>query len=199
MKKMKHINTIKRYVSGSDKFFDIYECTVDEVDEITDSKDRKMLQITVGDVTYKGLHSKRVADFLYANEGQPSFIALWKSPKAEYMLAYAWDVWQDHLDGKNTVKEKPLDEPAESFVYMWIDTKTDKKYIGKHKGTADDGYVCSSESMIKEYNERKDDFVRTILAYGDDEAMLHLETILLLQLNTTKRHDFFNYSNNLRS
>jgi hypothetical protein len=196
---MELINTIKRYVSGSDKFFDIYKCTVDEVDETTDSKDRKMLEVSIEGVTYKGLYSKKVAEFLYANEGNESFVALWKSPKGEYMVAYSWDVWEDHLNGNNIVKERPLDDPdPEAFVYMWIDTATDKKYIGKHKGNPNDGYVCSSEAMIKDYQERRHDFVRTILAQGNDEDMLHLETILLLQLKATQRKDFFNYSNNLR-
>ena len=29
-----------------------------------------------------------------------------------------------------------------SFVYEWTNKNTDMKYIGVHKGTPDDGYVC---------------------------------------------------------
>jgi hypothetical protein len=32
----------------------------------------------------------------------------------------------------------------DSFVYCWTDHKTGMLYVGSHKGTIDDGYVCSS-------------------------------------------------------
>lgn len=38
---------------------------------------------------------------------------------------------------------------AESFVYCWTDHKRSKLYIGYHKGSPDDGYVCSSKRMLK--------------------------------------------------
>jgi hypothetical protein len=81
---------------------------------------------------------------------------------------------------------------------MWVNKDTDKKYIGKHRGKPDDGYVCSSESLMTEYNECPSRFIRTILAYGSDQEMLELETIMLLQLKTRMSPLYYNLSNNLR-
>ena len=41
---------------------------------------------------------------------------------------------------------------AEAFVYCWTDHKTNKIYIGSHKGDVNDGYVCSSKYMMEEYD-----------------------------------------------
>ena len=53
---------------------------------------------------------------------------------------------------------------AEAFVYYWKDTLTDKYYIGYHKGSQDDGYVCSSRTMMEEYNKRENNFHREVIA-----------------------------------
>jgi hypothetical protein len=81
---------------------------------------------------------------------------------------------------------------------MWVNTVTDKKYIGKHKGTIADGYICSSQDMLAEYAANPSHFLRTVLAYGSDQEMLELETILLLQLRTSQSPFYYNMSNNLR-
>ena len=66
-----------------------------------------------------------------------------------------------------------------SFVYKWTDTLTGKMYIGVHKGTTDDGYVCSSKYMMEEYVNRPDDFVREVLETGTYEECQLKETVIL--------------------
>ena len=199
---MEYIKTVKYYVSGSQKFFDIFKCVIDEVDVGTDTKGRKTIQVTAGKEILKGLWNKQVLDHLTENEGLESFIVLWKSPKGDYMLAYSWDIWADYRDGvtsSDVVEYVASEETGEAFLYMWIDKSNDRKYIGYHKGTIEDGYICSSESMLTVYGERPADFIRTILAYGTQSAMHELETILLLQLGAATRGSFYNISNNLRA
>lgn len=199
---MKLVKTVKHFVSGSEKYFDIFECTVDSVEVTRDQKGRRSIEIKVGEKEYKGLWNKSVQDHLTENEGKPSFIVLWKSPKGNHMLSYSWELWKGFIEGDVEKDVKELvsqDETGEAFLYMWIDQKTDRKYIGYHKGTLDDGYVCSSELMLLEYNQRPSDFVRTILAWGTADQMYELETILLLELGAAARGAFYNVSNNLRN
>ena len=58
---MNHIKTVKRFVAGSIKFFDIYECTVDEVDTYTSSTGKSMVKVSIEGKEYNGLHNKWVA------------------------------------------------------------------------------------------------------------------------------------------
>jgi hypothetical protein len=191
-------------MTGTEKYFDIYACTVDEVDSYETASGKKMIKVVVGLETYTGLHNQWVYDYLCANEGSPSFIVLWKAPRGAPMLAYAKTLWTDHIEGKDNEAVSSLSHAeaykptGESFVYLWINKDTDTKYIGKHKGSPDDGYICSSEGMLAEYSECPQRFIRTVLAYGTDQEMLELETMLLLQLKTTMSPMFFNLSNNLR-
>lgn len=67
----------------------------------------------------------------------------------------------------------------EAFVYCWTDHKTNMLYIGSHKGTENDGYVCSSKLMLEEYNKRPNDFTRQIIAYGIETDIRRLEGVLL--------------------
>ena len=199
---MNLVKTVKRWVAGSDKLFDIYECTVDEVEEYTSDSGKSMVRVKIGEFTYSGLHNKWVYEFLCENEGSPSFVVMWRAPKGTPMVAYVKEIWQDHINGVYNV-EVPAETNAysnsgESFVYLWTNKDTDRKYIGKHKGTINDGYVCSSETLIAEYNECPSRFIRTILAYGTDEEMHELETQLILTLRATKSHLYYNMSNNLR-
>lgn len=200
--KMNLIKTVKRWVAGSEKYFDIYECIVDEVEAYTSDSGKSMVKVKVKDQEFNGLHNKWVYEHLCANEGQPSFIVMWRAPKGKPMVAYVKEIWQEHINGVYNV-EVPAESNAysnsgESFVYLWLCKDTDRKYLGKHKGSADDGYVCSSETFLAEYNECPSRFIRTILAYGSDQEMLELETILLLQLKTRMSHMYFNMNNNLR-
>ena len=199
---MEYIKTVKYYVSGSNKDFEIYKCVVDEVEEVRDSKDRKAIRVKIGEKEYQGLHNKSVYDFLCQNEGEESFVVLWPSGKGNHMLAYKWDIWSDHLNG-SPAEEPQAEEPEpseskEAFVYMWVDELTDRKYIGMHKGEPDDGYLGSGSLFLEVYNQRPEDFTRTILAYGTQEQMLHLETILILQLKARTSGMYYNVSDNLR-
>jgi len=199
---MELIKTVKHFVSGSDKFFDVYRCTVDEVDVSRDAKGRRSITIKVGDREYKGLWNKSVEEHLTENEGKESFIVLWKSPKGNHMLSYSWELWRDHINGVDTKDVHEIvcqDEVGEAFVYMWVDRSNDMKYIGYHKGSLDDGYIASNERLVDAYLARPDDFVRTILAWGTANDMYELETILLLQLRAATRGSFYNVSNNLRA
>ena len=96
---------------------------------------------------------------------------------------------------------------GEAFVYLWYDagwkqTGGERYYIGKHKGTLDSGYVCSSKYMKPEWEERgckqkgcrhlfgdkghHGDFHRRVLAYGTEQEMIDFEIELL-----TKREKYF--------
>ena len=98
-------------------------------------------------------------------------------------------------------------EMGEAFVYLWYDagwkrTGGPRYYIGKHKGTLDSGYVCSSKYMKPEWEERgckqvgcrhlfgdkghHGDFHRRVLAYGTEQAMIDFEIKLL-----ETRKDYF--------
>jgi hypothetical protein len=198
---MNLIKTVKRWVAGDDKLFDIYECTVDEVEQFTSESGKSMIRIKVGDKEFSGLYNKWVYEHLCENEGQPSFIVLWRS-KNKPWVAYVKEIWQDHIKGEYNVEVSPTtstySSSGESFVYLWVSKSTEKKYIGKHKGAIDDGYVGSGTTFLEAYNECPQDFKRTILAYGTDDEMHELETMLLLQLRALKSDMYFNLSNNLR-
>ena len=96
---------------------------------------------------------------------------------------------------------------SEAFVYLWYDagwTRTGgpRYYIGKHKGTLDSGYVCSSKYMKPEWGKRgckkvgcrhlfgeeghHGDFHRRVLAYGTSQEMIDFEIKLL-----ETRKDYF--------
>ena len=89
---------------------------------------------------------------------------------------------------------------GEAFVYLWYDagwkqTGRERYYIGKHKGTLDSGYICSSKYMMPEWEERgcklvgcrhlfgeeghHGDLHRRVLAYGTNKGMMRLEKRLL--------------------
>ena len=69
---------------------------------------------------------------------------------------------------------------SEAFVYLWYDSKNRMYYLGKHKGTPDDGYTHSSTVMESfKSNEVPPYMKRRILAYGTDKEMVDLETKLL--------------------
>jgi len=83
----------------------------------------------------------------------------------------------------------------DSFVYSWSDHKTSKVYVGVHKGSDDDGYICSSKYMLKEYKERPQDFTRQIIAKGVWKDCITFEKKINEQLiksidTTYNRHAF---------
>ena len=71
---------------------------------------------------------------------------------------------------------------AEAFVYCWSDHKTAKVYVGMHKGSVDDGYVCSSKHMMPEYKTRPNDFTRQIVGTGTLNDCRALEIALLKKI-----------------
>lgn len=85
----------------------------------------------------------------------------------------------------------------ESFLYCWTNLLTEKLYIGVHKGDSDDGYVCSSKLMMKEYGENPQNFFREVLAQGTYPKMYQLETSLLSACGAAKNPHFYNMHNNV--
>ena len=83
----------------------------------------------------------------------------------------------------------------EAFVYCWTDIAREKLYVGYHKGTPDDGYVCSSKTMLFEYNQRPKDFVRQIIATGTHKDMVAFETTLLKNIDAKNDDGFYNKNN----
>lgn len=86
---------------------------------------------------------------------------------------------------------------SEAFVYCWTDFGTNKLYIGVHKGTTNDGYVCSSKHMNEEYKKRSEEFSRDIIAHGSFKEMYKLETVILKSAKAAKDPGFYNLSNNV--
>jgi hypothetical protein len=84
----------------------------------------------------------------------------------------------------------------ESFVYKWTYKPTLDWYVGFHKGTEDDGYVCSSKIVMDFYNINPTDWERTIISRGTIEDMYELETIILQTTNAKKDIRSFNRHNN---
>lgn len=60
----------------------------------------------------------------------------------------------------------------EGFIYIWLDKKDKRYYIGSHWGNIDDGYVCSSKWMKSAYKNRAHDFKRRILQTGIKQELL---------------------------
>ena len=104
-------------------------------------------------------------------------------------------------------------EMGEAFVYLWYDagwkqTGGERYYIGKHKGTLDSGYICSSKYMKPEWEERgckqkgcrhlfgeeghHGDFHRRVLAYGDERDMIDFEVELLQRREHYFRTRYYN-------
>ena len=81
---------------------------------------------------------------------------------------------------------------ADSFTYCWTDHKNEMLYVGIHKGSPDDGYICSSKHMLKEYKERPQDFTRQILARGTYTEMCNFETAILKSVDAAKNESFYN-------
>lgn len=83
----------------------------------------------------------------------------------------------------------------EAFVYIWTDRSNQKKYIGVHKGSPDDGYICSSKTVMAEYRSRPDDFFRIIVESGEWKEMAELEIKMLKEVDAAKNEDYYNLHN----
>jgi hypothetical protein len=84
---------------------------------------------------------------------------------------------------------------TEAFVYCWTDHRTNKLYVGSHKGSLDDGYICSSKIMLEEYKKRPDDFSRQIIAEGCLKDIRKLEAEILKSSNAALNEQFYNMNN----
>lgn len=78
----------------------------------------------------------------------------------------------------------------DSFLYCWTDHLSEMLYVGVHKGSEDDGYVCSSKYMLEEYNKRPEDFTRQIIAHGTYSDCLSLEMAILQSVNAARDPGF---------
>lgn len=76
----------------------------------------------------------------------------------------------------------------DSFVYCWTDHRQQKLYVGMHKGHVNDGYICSSKHMRKEYDVRPADFTRQIIAIGSYEVCREFEIKLIKAMFDQKVH-----------
>ena len=86
----------------------------------------------------------------------------------------------------------------DSFVYRWANITLNKIYIGWHKGTEDDGYVCSSasEQFWADYNNPAYKWQREILFKGTMPDCQLLESQLLNSVDITSE-SIYNNRNNL--
>lgn len=83
----------------------------------------------------------------------------------------------------------------EAFVYTWTNLETNQLYIGSHKGTPDDGYVCSSKPMLEDYMKNRSIFSRQIVATGTYEDMRAFEQTLLDTIDARRDPQFYNQHN----
>jgi len=81
------------------------------------------------------------------------------------------------------------------FTYCWSDHRDKKVYVGIHLGLIDDGYICSSKTMLKEYKSRPQDFTRQILFMGDYDLCAGFEKALINGLFKQDKSTFYNRSN----
>lgn len=83
----------------------------------------------------------------------------------------------------------------EAFVYSWKNKTTGKIYVGWHKGSDSDGYVCSSKVLLEEYAANPDNFERFIIAHGTTEDMKILESTILKSADAKNNPDYYNQHN----
>lgn len=84
---------------------------------------------------------------------------------------------------------------TDSFLYKWHDVKTKKYYIGVHKGTPNDGYICSSKLFLEEYQKRPNDFKRGIIMFGSFGDLVKKESHILKTINAAKNKNYYNQHN----
>jgi hypothetical protein len=83
-----------------------------------------------------------------------------------------------------------------SFVYKWTDIKRKMYYIGSHKGSIKDGYICSQPEMLNEYNSRPEDFIREIIGeYDSYKEAREIEQRLLKWVDAKNNPQYYNKSN----
>jgi hypothetical protein len=86
----------------------------------------------------------------------------------------------------------------EAFVYSWRNVVTGRLYVGWHKGSTEDGYVCSSKPMKEEYRKTPEIFERYIIAHGSADDMIALEQAILTAEDAKNNDLFYNQTNGNR-
>ncbi len=86
----------------------------------------------------------------------------------------------------------------DSFVYKWTNLTLGKIYIGYHKGSETDGYICSSRSdkFWKDFNDPAYKWEREILYKGTMKECQLLESKLLNEIDIKSEY-VYNNKNNL--
>jgi group I intron endonuclease len=79
------------------------------------------------------------------------------------------------------------------FVYVWTNSKNNKKYIGSHKGSVDDGYIGSGKYFKRAYKLNPNNFSREILYIGDD--YVEIEDLILKTLDVKSNKKYYNLIN----
>jgi len=73
------------------------------------------------------------------------------------------------------------------FIYIWYDRKNKRFYVGRHWGTVDDGYICSSKTMREAHRRRPNDFKRRIVSETNNkEELIREEQRWLNMINPTE-------------
>ncbi len=89
-------------------------------------------------------------------------------------------------------------EEYNSFIYIWIDCKFDKFYIGSHFGSENDGYLFGGLDIKTEYYMRPMDFHREILSYHtvlNTSEIREIEKEYLIYHNVESNDLFYNRTN----
>lgn len=84
---------------------------------------------------------------------------------------------------------------TQAFVYRWTHIPTGKWYIGYHKGTPNDGYICSSKIVKPLIKANPTEWSRKILKTGTQQEMLEHEVFLLKLFDAKKDPMSFNQTN----
>ena len=82
-----------------------------------------------------------------------------------------------------------------AFVYKWTHIPSGKWYIGKHTGSIDDGYICSSHLVKPHIEEYITEWNREILATGTTDQMTLTEIMYLRKLDAVNNPQSLNQTN----
>lgn len=111
---------------------------------------------------------------------------------AQTLFGFQIGPTKDRLEDKEKTFALPTND---AFLYCWTDNKTNKIYVGAHKGTQDDGYICSSKIMLEQYKQRPDDFSRQVIAEGLCKDIFKLEKRILVSENVKCNEAYYNMNN----